>query len=71
MDVDDDISGFGFGELRLLVLADTGNNLAIGPRVTYRAFAGDNTDDSARFGERSLILLGSWGRLEFGERRTA
>ncbi|MBA2491471.1 MAG: hypothetical protein H0V34_07100 [Gammaproteobacteria bacterium] len=68
-EIDDDIAGFGFGELRLLALADTGHDLVIGPRVTYRGLAGDNTDDSALFGERSLILLGSWGRLEFGERR--
>lgn len=36
-EIDDDIAGFSFGELRLLALADTGHNLVIGPRVTYPA----------------------------------
>jgi hypothetical protein len=36
--LDDDVAGFGFGELRLLVLAGTGFDLAMGPRVTYRGF---------------------------------
>lgn len=66
---DGEDSPFAFGEARVLVLADTQRNLAFGPRLTYRAFAGSESGDATGWGERSLIALGSWGRFEIGKRR--
>ena len=52
-------------ELRLLGLAKSGAGLAFGPRVTVRAASGD----SVKLGERSLLAIGPYGRVELGKRR--
>jgi hypothetical protein len=66
---DDGAEGNGFGELRAFLTTDTGHNLLLGPRVTVRGEAGTGVSDGLRIGEASLIALGSWGRLELGDRR--
>ena len=52
-------------ELRLLGLAKSEAGLAFGPRVTVRASSGE----SVKLGERSLLAMGHYGRVEVGKRR--
>jgi hypothetical protein len=64
----DEFNGHVFGELRLLGLIGSTDKLAFGPRFTLRGTTGP-ADDTVRFGESSLLLLGPLGRVEVGRRR--
>jgi hypothetical protein len=65
----DDLEGVLDGELRVLAQWKVSDRLTLGPRVTVRAAAGSASGDDLDFGEESLLIRGSWGRFEFGERR--
>lgn len=62
---DNRLSGRVDSEARFVWLARTDDKLSVGGRVTLRA----DTDSEPELGERSLIALAPWVRLEIGNRR--
>ncbi len=61
----DDADGRIDTEARFLGLYKTEAGYSFGGRVTVRA----DTDEELELGERSLLALGPWGRVEIGKRR--
>jgi len=53
------------GAVRLIGLVKTDGGFAFGPRVVVETTPGD----SVGFAERSLLVQGSWGRVELGHRQ--
>jgi predicted porin len=53
------------GELRTLGIHEFGSNVALGARVVF----GSASDGPDKIGERSLLALGDFGRIEVGRRR--
>ncbi len=64
----DDLDGRVDGQLRLLGLYQLGNGTQLGARVVVVGASGYGGDEDVDFGERSLLVLGDWGRLEIGWR---